>query len=153
MPIRFLGIFDTVGSFGVPGDRSNIGYDLSIPANVQNVRHAIARDEARTLFPLTQIKGSSSRIEKMFPGVHSDVGGGYGDNKDIQYGPLMWMWQEGRSVGVPWDRPSELEGWTPPGGMQRGHQSNVMPWRNHPAAEWRPVGAGDQLSRPDLWEE
>lgn len=153
MPVRFLGIFDTVASFGMPGDRSNPGFDLSIPQNVKNVRHATARDEARSLFPLTRIKGTTTRIEKMFPGVHSDVGGGYGDNKDIQYGPLLWMWQEGKNVGVPWDKPSELEGWMQPAGPLQGHQSNVNPLKDHPTATWAPIGPNDTLSRPDSWEE
>jgi RHS repeat-associated protein len=153
MPIRFLGIFDTVASFGVPGDRRNIGYDLSIPPNVQNVRHAISRDESRSLFPLTRIKSTATRIERMFPGVHSDVGGGYSDNKDIQYGPLLWMWQEGKDVRVPWDKPVELEGWVPPSGGLMGHQSDVPLGHDHTMFEWAPVGPGDKLKRPDSWEE
>src|SRR5207302_7674209 len=36
--IRFLGLFDTVGSIGIPGTNLNSGYDLSIPPNVQPVR-------------------------------------------------------------------------------------------------------------------
>ena len=149
--IRFLGIFDTVPSFGKPGDHSDPGYSFSIPPNVENVRHASARDEERSLFPLANIAISPNRIEKMFPGVHSDVGGGYGENFDIQYGPLLWMWQEGLDVGVPWDMPTAFNGWTPPTGTLKGHQSNISnPLADHPEAEWDPVSPTDVQKRP-VW--
>jgi len=108
--IRFLGLFDTVGSFGVPGNSVNIGYNLSIPNNVENVRHAVAADEKRGMFPLTSVLSTASppwdpiqsrRIQEAeFPGAHSDVGGGYRDG-DLSDRPLKWMWREGRNVGVP----------------------------------------------------
>jgi len=153
LKVRFLGIFDTVASFGIPGNRVDAGYDFSIPENVQNVRHAIARDESRHLFPLVKIKGNKTRVEKMFPGVHSDVGGGYGDNIDIQMGPLLWMWQEGVAAGVPWNMPSELNGWNSSSGKIKGHQSNVHFWQDHQSVEWDPIAPGDLLKRPDSWEE
>ncbi len=163
LKIRFLGLFDTVPSFGQPGNHIDMGYNLSIPNNVQNVRHAIARDERRELFPLASIAPSPSRIERMFPGVHSDVGGGYAESEtqEIQYGPLLWMWQEGRSLDVPWDMPEVLKGWNPSFDSLLGHQSDVSPLKkflgfipyglaDHPQATWSPVQSGDRALRP-LW--
>jgi RHS repeat-associated protein len=112
--IRFLGLFDTVGSFGIPGNNVNLGYDLSIPENVQFVRHATAEHETRPLYPLSSVlsypgqrllftgnPGIVRTWEKSFVGTHSDIGGG---NKDQDYPakiPLEWMVQEGQAVGVP----------------------------------------------------
>ncbi|HEY4365687.1 MAG TPA: DUF2235 domain-containing protein [Steroidobacteraceae bacterium] len=45
--IRFMGLFDTVGSFGLPGDSVDTGYDFSIDERVGTVAHAIALDEHR----------------------------------------------------------------------------------------------------------
>jgi len=161
LPIRFLGVYDTVPSFGKPGNHIDIGYNFRIPDNVQNVRHAISRDENRKLFPLANIATSATRIEKLFPGVHSDVGGGYGVNLDIQYGPLKWMWEEGVKCGVPWDMPSELKGWSQPSGKLQGHQSNVpalkkflwvIPYgmNDHSAVAWDPVVSSDRQLR-EVW--
>ena len=162
LKIRFLGLFDTVASFGKPGNATDIGYDFSIPPNVQQVRHAVARDETRKLFPLIRIRGGGGREERVFPGVHSDVGGGYSDNVDIQFGPLLWIWQEGQSMGVPWNKPREIEGWAPVSGWLNGHESNVTPvefrfgmvpvgMADHPAMQWRPSAPSDQPGGRDWW--
>ncbi|MEO8195269.1 MAG: DUF2235 domain-containing protein [Thermoanaerobaculia bacterium] len=103
-PIRFLGLFDTVGSFWL-GNGSDV--DLSIAPNVQRVRHAVAMDERRYLFPLSSIHSSprehnSERLlEVGFPGAHSDVGGGYGRGDHLSKAPLFWMWSEAVAAGVP----------------------------------------------------
>jgi uncharacterized protein (DUF2235 family) len=104
--IKFLGIYDTVASMGIPGNTIDLGYRLSIPANVGYVAHAVSRDERRGLFDLTSVlRGpgwvdSDGRIvEKAFPGVHSDVGGGYNENL-ASLGPLRWMLDEAKKAGV-----------------------------------------------------
>jgi len=101
--IRFLGIFDTVGSMGFPGNGLDIGFDFSISDNVQTVAHAIAGDETRRLFPLIHIRTDSiGRNERRFKGAHADVGGGgYKDRKDLSNMALLWMWKQGKSVDVP----------------------------------------------------
>lgn len=106
--IRFLGIFDMVGSFGLPGNSINIGYELSVPSNVRRARHATAQDEKRTLFPLTRLWdprcGRRDRIVEVgFPGSHSDVGGGYQDNDYLSRIPLKWMWLEMLRAGIKMD--------------------------------------------------
>ena len=104
--IKFLGIYDTVGSMGMPGDTIDLGYRMWIPDNVRHVAHAVSQDERRDLFDLTSVlKGpgwvdpTGRIIEQVFPGVHSDIGGGYNENlASLQ--PLLWMLAEARKAGV-----------------------------------------------------
>ncbi|MBW3565715.1 MAG: DUF2235 domain-containing protein [Acidobacteria bacterium] len=103
--VRFLGIFDVVGSFGLPGNATDMGYDLSRPTNVRAIRHAVSLDERRRLFPLTSMldlqgTGPSYVIEKGFRGSHSDVGGGYEDNDELAQVALRWMWDEAVNAGI-----------------------------------------------------
>ncbi len=104
--VRFMGLFDTVASIGIPGNGVNPGYDLSIGNDIKYVFQATANDERRTLFPLHSIKSNTgigntpTRIEIGFPGAHSDVGGGYEDG-DLSDGPLMEMWKRGKAACVP----------------------------------------------------
>ena len=86
--VKFLGLFDTVGSFGIPGDESNAGLDLSVREDkVQNVYHLTSFNELRKNFDLVSIKPAPDSIlpekfvEEEYPGVHADIGGGY-SNKD-----------------------------------------------------------------------
>jgi len=78
--VRFLGIFDSVGSFYWPGNDSEgfINGHLAV-GSADFVYHPVARDERRQNFPLTSIApGMSVAIEEVLFGVHSDIGGGYG---------------------------------------------------------------------------
>jgi len=82
--LRFLGIFDTVGSFGLPGNMIDSGFDFHLDRDfVKRTVHLTAEHEKRGLFDLTSIKKSNNEtlpgtcLEKSFPGAHSDVGGGY----------------------------------------------------------------------------
>ncbi|MCB1035162.1 MAG: DUF2235 domain-containing protein, partial [Acidobacteria bacterium] len=117
--IRFMGIFDTVASMGIAGNATNLTYELAIPPNVQNVRHAVAADEFRSLFPLASavdpFNPDDPRImERVFRGAHSDLGGGYtevnGDRGDqLSLAPLQWIWKEGRALGVPFGELTEAD--------------------------------------------
>jgi uncharacterized protein (DUF2235 family) len=106
--IRFLGLFDTVGSFGIiPGNSIDPGQDFSIPSNVETVRHAVALDEKRGMFPLSSVLSDPSHplidrriVEMGFRGAHSDIGGGYEDGDRSNFA-LMWMHDEGVDAGVP----------------------------------------------------
>jgi hypothetical protein len=82
--VRFLGIFDSVASFGLPGNPVDIGFDFSVdPQFVKQCVHFTAEHERRSLFDLQSIKTSSGQllpdhfVEVSYPGAHSDVGGGY----------------------------------------------------------------------------
>lgn len=74
LSVRFVGVFDTVGSFGIAGDDSDPGQNMYIDAtDARGVSHYVARHEVRKNFPLTIVTG----VDKEYAGVHSDVGGGY----------------------------------------------------------------------------
>ncbi len=122
--IRFLGIFDTVAQTGLP-DAFNINYGirLDIPPNVQYTAHAVAKNEYRSLFPLTSIMGcyknkwkyiapqekygsddikefqGADYWEKPFSGAHSDAGGGMPDGTNVL--ALRWMMTIGNKNNVP----------------------------------------------------
>jgi Uncharacterized alpha/beta hydrolase domain (DUF2235) len=85
--IAFLGIFDTVASFGLPG--TNWGgwksKDLTIPPHVEACHHLVAANEVRFSFPVDLVRDRGkyygNMVEKVYPGVHSDIGGGYEPGK------------------------------------------------------------------------
>lgn len=103
--IPFVGLFDPVSSLGVPGNDVNIGARLELRGDMaQRVVSLVAQVEVRALFDLLSIRmppddsrgpyslsptewfkkrwscplPSSNWEEWVMPGVHSDVGGGYG---------------------------------------------------------------------------
>lgn len=92
--INFLGIFDTVASVGL-ASMSRVsqgkwdwasGKMMSIHPEVRQVMHFAALHEQRINFPLDL---ASSGEERLYPGMHSDVGGGYspgGQGKDFVSG-------------------------------------------------------------------
>jgi len=127
--VRFLGLFDTVAQIGLPDPLNiNSGVRLDIPSNVEYTAHAVARDEHRTLFPLTSIakdfytpwyspgfsrddykvRSGTNWVEMPFRGAHSDVGGGYGKNdkggKGSNYKALLWMADQAIAHKVPIDK-------------------------------------------------
>ncbi|GAA0233724.1 DUF2235 domain-containing protein [Marinomonas primoryensis] len=80
--VRFVGLFDTVGSFYLPGDNRNGGFQLHL--NSKDVGRAFqicAHHEYRINFPLSSLKTKDKLPpnfhEEVFPGAHTDVGGGY----------------------------------------------------------------------------
>ncbi len=81
----------------------NRSFDLSIPANVDNVLHLTARDEKRSTYPLTSAKDPArpddARINEVaLPGAHADIGGGY-PNRYSQL-PAQMARQYMRNAGV-----------------------------------------------------
>jgi hypothetical protein len=108
--IRFLGLWDVVPSFGLPGivipqaTDINIGWDLDVPDCVENCFHAMALDERRGAFSVHRLdpeNDDAPRIQEWwFRGVHSDVGGGNG-NVLLGNISLKWMLQQGQAIGAP----------------------------------------------------
>jgi uncharacterized protein (DUF2235 family) len=111
--IHYLGVWDTVGSLGVPNDLailnlidefSNLTFhDTKLNANVLNARHAVAIDERRLPFSPTLWTGKHARTAAVkqvwFPGVHSDVGGGYAEI-GLSNLALQWMMEEAAALGL-----------------------------------------------------
>ncbi|MBX3737161.1 MAG: DUF2235 domain-containing protein [Candidatus Didemnitutus sp.] len=130
--IRFVGLFDTVGSFGVPGNDINIGIRMNLPGTVGNAAQATAQNERRFLFPLTRLGDRNGFDEQRFPGDHSDIGRGHGkDTNDLSRAPLEYIWNQGRAAGVPF---GPLPDYTPTGNttphdLSRKFPHNLFPKR------------------------
>ena len=84
--VRFLGIYDTVASYDpdcivIPDFEGQIGkLHLHEIGDPQRAVHYTAINEHRENFSLTRLKTEGfgdKRVERNFPGVHSDVGGSY----------------------------------------------------------------------------
>ncbi|AMX18511.1 T6SS phospholipase effector Tle1-like catalytic domain-containing protein [Acinetobacter pittii] len=82
---NFLGIFDTVESIGNAGQNKNPElYRTRIEDYIEHSMHLVASLEMRQSFPLTPTgKPTANTVkglihdQKVYPGVHSNVGGGY----------------------------------------------------------------------------
>lgn len=106
--IRCIGVFDTVGSLGIPriswlgrfGKRTvedmneYAFYDTTLDECVDNAFQALALDERRAAFqPALWEKRnnkSTNLIQVWFPGSHANVGGGY-DDQEVANVTLAWM--------------------------------------------------------------
>jgi pimeloyl-ACP methyl ester carboxylesterase len=97
--IRFLALFDTVPSFGIPGNTIDLGWKLRLPLGVDCCCHAMALNETRYNFPLHRLEPSPHLSEVWFRGVHSDVGGGNG-NSGLSSIPLDWMFSAAKRSGL-----------------------------------------------------
>lgn len=103
--IRCVGVWDTVGSLGIPGDRGRtfLGgkyyfHDVELGDYVDVALHAVAVDEKRSAFSPTlwvsedgRPLGDGQTVEQVwFAGAHSNVGGSYRDStlSDITFD---WM--------------------------------------------------------------
>ena len=112
--IKFIGVWDTVGSLGIPGTVANwLGrrhsefHDVQLNGSVENAVHALAIDERRRSFrptiwePSENFRGELT--QRWFTGVHSDIGGGYGADalSDIA---LAWIVERAEACGLVVDR-------------------------------------------------
>lgn len=106
--IHFVGIWDTVGSLGIPGKIDDQilfqFHDTRLSSIVKNAYHAVAIDERRIDFDVTLwnplSENHSQRMEqRWFAGAHSDVGGGYRE-RDLADITLKWMQGKARSCGL-----------------------------------------------------
>jgi len=82
--VDFLGLFDTVGAFGIPLNlpglpfqKLNLFKDLKLSNNVRQAVHCVAIDESREPFIPTLCNKATNVDEVWFAGVHADIGGGY----------------------------------------------------------------------------
>jgi uncharacterized protein (DUF2235 family) len=176
--IRFLGVYDTVISLGsrfeTEGDVATTPPRFAylcgkvLPAIVERARHALAIDERRWDFRpqvWDQPADPAQSLEQVwFPGVHSNVGGGYaGDG--LANAALQWMISGAMQAGlevdgaylghfVPWvcgDRPEtntfgyRCGEWIR-GKRGRGVRSLPANARLHDSAAWLMVS--DKTYRP-----
>jgi uncharacterized protein (DUF2235 family) len=117
--ITFLGVWDTVGSLGVPfrllGRRNKYRFhDVELGRHVQNAYHAVSIDERRVFFrPSLWVKNKRNTHQKLeqvwFNGCHSDVGGGY-PNYLASVLPMFYLQSRAEDHGVTFsDKPSAEE--------------------------------------------
>lgn len=103
VPIRCIGVWDTVGALGIPGHLDRVFtrfyqfHDTELGAHVEHAFQALALDETRSEFEpavWTQMPESKTNGQVLrqvwFPGVHSNVGGGY-DEHGLSDIALAWM--------------------------------------------------------------
>ena len=107
VPIKAIGVFDTVGSLGIPrigwldklhlqtrSTREYLFYDTKLNDHIINAFQALALDEHRFAFsPAVWEKppGNNTNLRQVwFPGVHSNIGGGYPD-QGLANITLAWM--------------------------------------------------------------
>ena len=128
---KFVGLFDTVGSFGLAGNNINykpitdedtetdtIKYESSgitppseyyepynfnlSPKSAEKIVHFVALDEYRENFPLSDTQGVGETYS--FIGAHSDIGGGYAkieDEKLFSYTQETDLNQAERNLQMP----------------------------------------------------
>ncbi|WP_428020521.1 T6SS phospholipase effector Tle1-like catalytic domain-containing protein [Aquabacterium sp.] len=138
LQIDFLGIFDTVASVGLAHSTPPVlgqqfdghgawaeGQNMVVPPHVKRCVHLVAAFEIRGSFPLDSIcQGGvlpANCKEIVYPGVHSDVGGGYppddqgralggaqGDPLKPSQIALAQMYREARMAGVPLAPPNAM---------------------------------------------
>jgi uncharacterized protein (DUF2235 family) len=112
--ISMVGVWDTVGSLGVPSllfspfDQRKYGFlDTTLNANIRKAVHAISIDERRAQFQPTlwtdpdgSMRVNDNVVQQVwFPGVHSDVGGGY-DQSELSDITLSWMMHRATENGL-----------------------------------------------------
>jgi uncharacterized protein (DUF2235 family) len=107
VPMKSVGVWDTVGSMGIPnyvsGSRKDFFsfVDTKLSRAVEHGFHAMALDERRRDFPVTRWDEDPRIEEVWFIGAHSDVGGGYpAAESGLSDLALDWMTQKLAEAGV-----------------------------------------------------
>ncbi len=121
VPIRFVGVWDTVEAYGLPIEELTnavnrwvwpMQFDNGrLRGNVETARQALSLDDPRrTFFPIPwedpqpatpygQSAGSRRILQAWFAGAHANVGGGYPDDR-LAHEPLCWMIDEAARCGL-----------------------------------------------------
>ena len=122
VPIRFLGLWDTVAAYGMPVDELKWGISLLIwpmaaidhhlGEQVQRACHALSLDDQRETFhPILFDETHEARLvaagkvppgrltQVWFAGVHSNVGGGYPEDQQSLV-TLDWMMSQATIAGL-----------------------------------------------------
>ena len=114
LSIRYLGVWDTVGSLGIPHLLPiSIGlnaqykfHDTALSRSVEHARHAVAIDERRAAFTPTlwsnvsafNTPGARPRVaQQWFPGDHGGVGGGA---RGLSNCALLWVLEGAERAGL-----------------------------------------------------
>ncbi|RQP23751.1 T6SS phospholipase effector Tle1-like catalytic domain-containing protein [Piscinibacter terrae] len=103
------------------GGHAAWAHDLTITPYVDRCVHFVAGHEVREKFPSDSIRRNkdlpANSVELVYPGMHSDVGGGYGwaspsyqegRSNELARIPLCHMFIEAYKAGVPLDPPDAV---------------------------------------------
>jgi hypothetical protein len=152
--IKFIGVWDTVGALGAPGVVGKVAswlrgnkyayHDVGLNEPIKNAYHALAIDERRRPFKPTlwqrKAEWTGELEQAWFPGVHSDVGGGYYPD-GLANEALHWLVGKAEELGLAIDG-KYLEPFRACFNSKR-HDSMSLKYR----AFWpytRPIGAQDE---------
>jgi uncharacterized protein (DUF2235 family) len=150
-PVRFVGVWDTVGALGVPDDMGVINilfdrpakwrfHDTNLGAHVACGRHAMAIDEVRASFTVARWQNGTASahpmphqdaVELWFPGVHADVGGGYSDCS-LSDGALRWMLDEAAFQGLGFRAVADTVVGNAAGPLHNSYQGVLSRFRSRP---------------------
>ena len=100
-PIHFLGLWDSVKTFGWIYDPIYLPNTTNNPS-INTVRHALAIDERRTLFQKMPWGEKPKDVKQVwFVGVHGDIGGGFLEEESgLAKIALKWMIEEALKSGL-----------------------------------------------------
>jgi uncharacterized protein (DUF2235 family) len=120
LSVEYIGVWDTVGSLGVPAPFIFANYfnkkyqfhDLMLSSMVKSARHAVSIDERRHTFEPTpwnnlgELNGTTGQStselpyqQVWFPGDHASVGGG-GDVNGLWQAALVWVVEGAQRRGL-----------------------------------------------------
>lgn len=155
VPIRMLGLFDTVASViesGRFGPRLKCHAFTARNTSVEAVSHAVAIDERRTMFrpqlwplggdfmdnPFNHGAARRQDAEEVwFSGCHGDVGGGLSEEESALCKiPLVWMIEQAKARGLKFQTRSvnslilakTASKYTKPDPLAASHNSMTLPW-------------------------
>jgi uncharacterized protein (DUF2235 family) len=134
VPIAAVAVWDTVGALGIPkfnADQTRKDVfefaDRKLSDAVRRGLHAVSLDERRSDFTPTLWNADSRVTQELFPGAHSDVGGGYPMTEcGLSDGALLWMMTRLSESGVRFAATLPFE--PRPDPLAPAHE----PWRDKP---------------------
>ena len=97
--VAAVGVFDTVGSMGFPDLKGGTRLDHygfirnDLLPHIMQAFHAVSVDEQRVNFIPSLWKPDSRLKQVLFPGAHSDIGGGY-PNHELADEAFEWMFDQ-----------------------------------------------------------
>jgi uncharacterized protein (DUF2235 family) len=114
-PIRFIGVWDTVGSLGAPGLLGHLFnskkyqyHDVGLSSAIQNAYHALAIDERRKPFApslWSKPSGWGGQLQQAwFAGAHTNVGGSFTPD-GLANEALHWIVEKAEALGLEVDGP------------------------------------------------
>ncbi len=129
--IKFVGIFDTVSSYQLQGvvlERSNVKeLGLALGTLPKKVVHLTAGNEYRKNFSLTDITSSLGvGYELTLPGVHSNIGGSYGEREDEER--RLHLWERAALIAQGWYTEEEAPVYEDPVYNEWGQQIGTTKW-------------------------